>query len=63
MTPYGFLSASFEASSISPYLTPVVEGWGVSIGIAGSLANIMLTLIISYCSIVTSEMIPERIAM
>lgn len=32
-------------------------------GIAGGLVNIILTLIISYCSIVISEMVPKRIAM
>ena len=63
VTLCGFLSASFGASSISPYLIPVVEGWGVPTGIAGGLVNIVLTLIISYCSIVISEMVPKRIAM
>ena len=47
VTLCGFLSASFGASSISPYLIPVVEGWGVPTGIAGGLVNIVLTLIIS----------------
>ena len=63
VTLSGFLSASFGASSIAPYLIPMVEGWGVPTGIAGGLVNIGLTLIISYCSIVISEMVPKRIAM
>ena len=42
VTLCGFLSASFGASSISPYLIPVVEGWGVPTGIAGGLVNIVL---------------------
>ena len=63
VTLSGFLSASFGASSIAPYLIPVVESWGVHPGIAGGLGNIILTLIISYCSIVISEMVPKRIAM
>ena len=41
----------------------MVESWGVHPGIAGGLVNIILTLIISYCSIVISEMVPKRIAM
>ena len=61
VTLSGFLSASFGASSIAPYLIPVVESWGVHPGIAGGLVNIILTLIISYCSIVISEMVPKRI--
>ena len=63
VTLSGFLSASFGASSIAPYLIPAVESWGVHPGIAGGLVNIILTLIISYCSIVISEMVPKRIAM
>ena len=61
--PNTVLSTSFGASSIAPYLIPVVESWGVHPGIAGGLVNIILTLIISYCSIVISEMVPKRIAM
>ncbi|NEG55583.1 hemolysin family protein [Bifidobacterium platyrrhinorum] len=63
VTLCGFLSASFGESSISPYITPVVEGWGVPAHIAAPLTTISLTLIISYCSIVISEMVPKRIAM
>ena len=33
VTLSGFLSASFGASSIAPYLIPVVESWGVHPGI------------------------------
>ncbi|EFA22395.1 hemolysin family protein [Bifidobacterium gallicum] len=63
VTLCGFLSASFGESSISPYVVPVVEGWGVPASVAAPLTTIVLTLIISYCSIVISEMVPKRIAM
>ncbi|WP_094730472.1 hemolysin family protein [Bifidobacterium hapali] len=63
VTLCGFLSASFGESSISPYITPIVESWGVPAHIAAPLTTITLTLIISYCSIVISEMVPKRIAM
>ncbi|MBW3088696.1 HlyC/CorC family transporter [Bifidobacterium sp. 82T24] len=63
VTLCGFLSASFGESSISPFIVPVVEGWGVPTRIAAPLTTIVLTLIISYCSIVISEMVPKRIAM
>ena len=59
----GFLSASFGESSISPFIVPVVKSWGVPANIAAPLTTIVLTLIISYCSIVISEMVPKRIAM
>ena len=63
VTLSGFLSASFGESSISPFIVPVVEGWGVPSNVAAPLTTIVLTLVISYCSIVISEMEPKRIAM
>ena len=63
VTLSGFLSASFGESSISPFIVPVVEGWGVPSNVAAPLTTIVLTLVISYCSIVISEMVPKRIAM
>ena len=63
VTLCGFLSASFGESSISPYIVPLVEELGVPTNIAAPLTTIALTLIISYCSIVISEMVPKRIAM
>ena len=63
VTLSGFLSASFGESSIAPFVVPVVEGWGVPSNVAAPLTTIVLTLIISYCSIVISEMVPKRIAM
>ncbi|BDR52132.1 membrane protein [Bombiscardovia nodaiensis] len=63
VTLSGFLSASFGESSISPAIVPLVEGWGVPARVAAPLTTIVLTLIISYCSIVISEMVPKRIAM
>ncbi|MCH4209902.1 hemolysin family protein [Bifidobacterium sp.] len=63
VTLCGFLSASFGESSISPFIVPIVVQWGVPHSVATPLTTIALTLIISYCSIVISEMVPKRIAM
>ena len=63
VTLSGFLSASFGESSISPYIVPIVESWCVPTSVAAPLTTIVLTLIISYCSIVISELVPKRIAM
>ena len=63
VTLSGFLSASFGESSISPYIVPIVESWGVPTSVAAPLTTIVLTLIISYCSIVISELVPKRSAM
>ena len=63
VTLSGFLSASFGESAISPMIVPVVVSWGIPQHIAAPVTTIVLTLIISYCSIVISEMVPKRIAM
>lgn len=63
VTLSGFLSASFGESALAPYVVPVVCSWGVPKHVAGPLTTIFLTLIISYCSIVISELVPKRIAM
>lgn len=63
VTLSGFLSASFGESALAPYVVPLVCSWGVPKHVAGPLATILLTLIISYCSIVISELVPKRIAM
>ena len=63
VTLSGYLSASFGESSVSPYIVPIVESWGVPTSVAAPLTTIVLTLIISYCSIVISELVPKRIAM
>ncbi|KFI45904.1 putative hemolysin [Bifidobacterium bohemicum] len=63
VTLSGFFSASFGESAITPHLVPIVVGWGVPERIAAPTTTIVLTLIISYCSIVISELAPKRIAM
>ncbi|RFD75550.1 hemolysin family protein [Gardnerella vaginalis] len=63
VTLSGFLSASFGESALAPYVVPVVCSWGVPKHVSGPLTTIFLTLIISYCSIVISELVPKRIAM
>ena len=63
VTLCGFLSASFGESAISPFIVPSVISWGVPANVAPTLTTVVLTLIISYFSIVISEMVPKRIAM
>ena len=59
----GFLSASFGASALTPALMPVFHHWGMSTAAADVTATLFLTLVISYTSIVFSELVPKRIAM
>ena len=63
VTLAGFLSASFGASSLSPHIVPWLISLGMNAGLASGLTMVMLTLLISYFSIVVSELVPKRIAL
>ena len=63
VTLAGFLSASFGASSLSPHIVPWLKSLGMNAGLASGLTMVMLTLLISYLSIVVSELVPKRIAL
>ncbi|MBA3233449.1 MAG: HlyC/CorC family transporter [Propionibacteriales bacterium] len=59
----GFLSAAFGASAFADDLSPVLEGWGLSEGGAYWVAFIAVTLLITYLSLVVSELAPKRLAL
>ena len=63
VTLAGFLSAAFGASAFADDLAPVLEDWGLSQGAAYWVAFIFVTLIITYLSLVVSELTPKRIAL
>ncbi|HET7761079.1 MAG TPA: hemolysin family protein [Phycicoccus sp.] len=63
VTLAGFLSAAFGASTLAPYLTPVLVGWGLSEGLAQTLTLVVLTLAIAYLSLVLGELVPKRLAL
>lgn len=59
----GFFSSAFGASTIAPQIAPWFESWGMSSGAASATALVVMTLIISYLSLVLGELVPKRIAM
>ena len=72
VTLAGFLSAAFGASAFADDLAPVLRGWGVPDGpdadpgaqdAAYWIAFIAVTLVITYLSLVISELAPKRIAL
>ncbi len=63
VTLAGFISAGFGASQIAPLLAPVFVGWGLSQGVADTLAFIVVTVLIAYVSLVLGELVPKRIAL
>lgn len=63
VTLAGFLSAAFGGATLADSFGVVLAGWGVPEGIAGTLALVLITLVISYFSIVVGELASKRLAM
>ena len=63
VTVAGFASAAFGASSLSPFVVPLLTGLGLGEQAAGTLATIVLTLLIAYLSLVLGELAPKRLAL
>jgi putative hemolysin len=56
------LSAAFGADRLGMQLTPVLERWQVPAAVAPTLALVLVTLAISYVSLVLGELAPKRLA-
>ena len=63
VTLAGFLAAAFGASSLAGDLAPKLKDAGVPKGFAEPLALVAITLVITYLSIVFSELVPKRLAL
>lgn len=59
----GFFSSAFGASTIAPTLVPVIEDIGIPPSISATVALVIMTLIVSYLSLVLGELVPKRIAL
>ena len=63
VTLAGFLSAAYGGATLSNSLSGVLVSWGVPTGFASGLALVLITVIISYFSIVIGELSAKRLAM
>lgn len=63
ITLVGFFSSAFAATSLSDPLSVVLANVGVLSDLAGTVATVLITLAVSYFSIVIGELVPKRIAM
>ena len=63
VTLFGFLSAAFGGATLANDLAPVLERLGVAPRFSGTLALVVVTLLISYVSLVIGELVPKRIAL
>jgi putative hemolysin len=59
----GFFSAAFGASTLAQPIADWLERLGLSRGLAGTLALILVTVAISYLSLVVGELTPKRLAL
>ncbi|MFC4057902.1 hemolysin family protein [Planomonospora corallina] len=57
------LSAAFGADTLAKDLAPVLTGWGVPGAVTAPAALVLVTLAISYCSLVLGELVPKRLAL
>src|SRR5215218_3350777 len=63
VTLAGFFSAAFGASTLSAPLARWLEGRGLSLGLSDTLALVVVTVAISYLSLVVGELTPKRLAL
>lgn len=59
----GFFASSYGGATIAVRLEPVLAGWGLPIGVAASVALVLVTLFVSYLSLVFGELAPKRLAL
>jgi len=62
ITVCGFLSAALGAERLSRYIVPTLSEWGLSKETATTTAVVIVTLLISYFSLVFGELVPKRLA-
>lgn len=63
VTLAGFVSAGYGAAELTPYVEPILTGWGLPSGLSGTLAFSSVTLLIAYLSLVLGELVPKRLAL
>ena len=61
ITLVGFASSAFAATSLSEPLGDLLASWNIPM--SRGLATVLITLVLSYFSIVVGELVPKRIAM
>src|SRR5690625_4608948 len=59
VTVAGFFSAAYGASTLAPDFAPLLVSLGLPESAAGTVALVLLTLLIAYCSLVLGELVPK----
>ena len=62
ITLAGFLGSAFAADNLAAYISPFFRNMGLSEGVSGTISVIIITLIISFFTLIFGELVPKRIA-
>ena len=62
ITLAGFLGSAFAADNLAVYIRPLFEKIGLPTGVSGTISIIIITLIISFFTLIFGELVPKRIA-
>jgi putative hemolysin len=63
VTVAGFFAASYGGATLAVKFHWVLIRWGLSAGLAETVALIVVTLLVSYVSLVLGELVPKRLAL
>ncbi len=63
VTLAGFMSAAFGGATLAGDLEPLLLDLGIPVSIAPTLALVLVTLAISYLSLVLGELVPKRLGL
>jgi putative hemolysin len=63
VTLAGFLSAALGGESFSGGVAKALRGWGVPEGFAKAMGLVLVTIVISYLSLVLGELAPKRLGL
>lgn len=66
ITLAGFLASAFAASNFAARLSALLRGWGLTLLSPGALYSVcvvLITLILSYFTLIFGELVPKRVAM
>lgn len=63
MTLAGFFSAALGEQKLSSIFVPILEGWGLSTGVADAISFIGSTILVAYIALVFMELAPKRLAL
>jgi putative hemolysin len=63
ITLVGILAGAFSGAALSQRFDTILEGWGVSTGVAEPLAYVSVLGAITYLSVIIGELVPKHLAL